>query len=230
MKNTAKLSGMAVCDQPREKLIHKGAASLTNSEILAIILRNGNKEESVVELASRIMNDCDNSFRKLSQQSIEELVNKYNGIGQVKAIEIVATAEIARRSIDEKGDYRKPIQNSRDIYEYMSSKISNLDHEEFWVIFLNRANKIINSSQVSKGGFTGTVTDIRIIFRKALEHRATSIIISHNHPSGNTTPSEADRKITKKIAEAGEFMDITLLDHIVIAGDNYYGFADNGDL
>jgi len=230
MENKAKLSGMAVCDQPREKLINKGAANLTNTEILAIILRNGSREESVLQLASRIMNDCDNSFRKLSQQSVEELINKYKGIGTAKAVEIIASTEIVRRSQFEKSKELTTIQCSQDIFEFMYPILSTLEHEEFWVIYLNRANKIISHQQISKGGFAGTVTDIRIIYRKALEKRASSIIICHNHPSGNNTPSGADKKITNKIAEAGKVMDITLLDHIIVAGNNYYGFADNGDI
>jgi len=230
MENKAKLSGMAVCDQPREKLINKGAASLTNTEILAIILRNGSREESVLQLASRIMNDCDNSFRRLSQQSVEELINKYKGIGTAKAVEIVASTEIVRRSQFEKSKELTTIQCSQDIFEFMYPIISTLEHEEFWVIYLNRANKIISHQQISKGGFAGTVTDIRIIYRKALENRASSIIICHNHPSGNNTPSNADKKITNKIAEAGKVMDIILLDHIIVAGNNYYGFADNGEI
>lgn len=230
MHTKAKIKNMAVCDQPREKLIHKGAASLTNTEILAIILRSGTHEESVIELSEHIMKDCDNSFMKLSQLSVEELVNNYKGIGQTKAIQIVATSEMTKRSKYEQVTGDTVIRSSQEVYNRMAPFVAPLEHEEFWVLFLNRANKVISQKKISQGGFSGTVTDIRIIFRLALEKRATSIIICHNHPSGNTQPSSADRKITARIAEAGKTMDINLLDHIIVAGENYYGFADNGDL
>lgn len=231
METKAKLSNLAVCDQPREKLINKGAASLTNSEILAIILRSGTREESVIDLSANIMKDCDNSFTKLSHLSIEELVNKYKGIGKVKAIQIVVTSEILKRCKEENLDEEDNIVRSSDIvYKHMENIIGNIEHEEFWVLFLNKANKIISKKKISSGGFAGTVTDIRIIFRLALEHRASSIIICHNHPSGNIEPSAADRKITAKIKEAGEIMDVKLLDHIIIGAKNFYGFADNGEI
>lgn len=230
MHTKAKFQNMAVCDQPREKLIHKGAASLTNTEILAIILRSGTHEESVIELSAHIMKDCDNSFMKLSQLSVEELTNNYKGIGQAKAVQIAATSDMVRRSKYEQVTSDTVIRSSKEVYKRMAPFVAPLEHEEFWVIFLNRANKVISQKRISQGGFSGTVTDIRIIFRLALEKRATSIIICHNHPSGNSEPSSADRKITARIAEAGKTMDISLLDHIIVAGDDYYGFADNGDL
>jgi DNA repair protein RadC len=231
MDTKTKLSDIAVCDQPREKLINKGAASLSNSEILAIILRSGTKEESIMELSSHIMRDCDNSFIKLSHLSIEELTNRYKGIGKVKAIQIVVTSELLKRSKEEKLLEEDHIVRSSDIvYHHMEALIANIEHEEFWVLYLNKANKIISKKKISSGGYSGTVTDIRIIFRLALEHRATSIIICHNHPSGNIEPSMADRRITSKIKEAGEIMDIKLLDHIIIGGNQFYGFADNGEI
>ena len=230
MHTKAKIRNMAVCDQPREKLIHKGAASLTNTEILAIILRSGTREESVIELSEHIMKDCDNSFMKLSQLSIEELTNTYKGIGQAKAIQIAITGEMVKRCKYEQVTGDTVIRSSQEVYNRMAPFAAPLEHEEFWVLFLNRANKVISQKKISQGGFSGTVTDIRIIFRLALEKRASSIIICHNHPSGNTEPSSADRKITARIAEAGKTMDISLLDHIIVAGENYYGFADNGDL
>lgn len=231
MHSKNKLSDLALCDQPREKLMNKGAASLSNSEILAIILRSGTKEESVIELSNHIMRDCDNSFTKLSRLSIEELVNSYKGIGKVKAIQLAATSEILNRCKYEqlsKEDFT--IRSSEIVYRHMEPLLSTIEHEEFWVIFLNRGNKIIRKKKISSGGFTGTVTDIRIIFRLALELRAVSIILCHNHPSGNINPSGADRKVTSKIQQAGETMDIKVLDHIIIGGKDFYGFADNGDI
>lgn len=231
MHSKNKLSDLALCDQPREKLMNKGAASLSNSEILAIILRSGTKEESVIELSNHIMRDCDNSFTKLSRLSIEELINSYKGIGKVKAIQLAATSEILNRCKYEqlsKEDFT--IRSSEIVYRHMEPLLSSIEHEEFWVIFLNRGNKIIRKKMISSGGFTGTVTDIRIIFRLALELRAVSIILCHNHPSGNINPSAADRKVTSKIQQAGETMDIKVLDHIIIGGKDFYGFADNGDI
>ncbi|MGB5990336.1 MAG: DNA repair protein RadC [Marinifilaceae bacterium] len=231
MQSKNKISDLALCDQPREKLMNKGAASLSNSEILAIILRSGTKEESVMELSSHIMRDCDNSFTQLSRLSIEELVNSYKGIGKVKAIQLAATSEILNRCKYEKlkkDDFT--VRSSEVVYKHMEPLISTIEHEEFWVIYLNRSNKIIRKKKISSGGFTGTVTDVRIIFRLALEFRAVSIILCHNHPSGNINPSTADIKITSKIKIAGDTMDIKVLDHIIIAGKKYYGFADNGDI
>lgn len=222
-----KISEMSVSDRPREKLLTKGISSLTNTEILAILLGAGTKEESVIDLSSRILRDNDNSFEELGKRSVRELVNKYKGVGPAKAVVISAATELARRTRFEKVSEIKKIRCSEDVFNYFNPLMASVSHEEFWVLYLNRANGILSHECLSKGGISGTVIDRRILFSHALERKATSIIISHNHPSGNIRPSDADMAITKKISNAGKIMDVDLLDHIIIGGGTYFSFADN---
>lgn len=214
-------------DRPREKLVLKGKASLSDAELLAILIGSGNKEESAVELCKKILLTYNNNLGLLARQSLSQLTS-FKGIGEAKAISIIAALELGqRRRMNEQLDLSK-ITSSKDVFEIMNPIIGSLDHEEFWVIFLNNSNKVKFKTSLSKGGMTGTVVDIRVLFQIALEQKATGIILSHNHPSGKLKPSEADISITKKIKEAGKVMDVQVLDHVIVTEYSYYSFADEG--
>ena len=224
------LKAWAEEDKPREKLMQKGLAALTDAELLAILLRTGTREETVVELSRRILNSVSNNLDELGKLTVNELQKGFKGIGQTKAITLIAALELGRRRKLAQSLERLQIHESRDIFNYFEPILSDLPHEEFWILLLNRSNKIINSMCVSKGGVSGTVVDVKIIMRNALEQLASGLVICHNHPSGNKTASDKDRAITKTLKEASKLMDIQLLDHIIIAGKTYCSFADNGIL
>jgi DNA repair protein RadC len=215
-------------DRPREKLRSKGAENLSDSELLAILINNGTRHKSAVELAKEVLHLGKNSLSSLGQLSVREFM-KIKGIGEAKAITIAAALEIGRRrhaalSIDD-----KPIvKDSRQLATYLQAKLKDHHHEVFVVIFLNQANKINHFQVISEGGITGTVADPRIILKKALEENAVSIILCHNHPSGNLSPSRADEELTQKIKEAAKYFDIKVLDHIIVSEEGYYSFADAG--
>lgn len=217
-------------DKPREKLLQKGVAALSTNELLAILLRSGKVGESVLEISRRILADCGNELGNLARLSVHELVKKYNGIGIAKAAAIVVAMEIGRRRMQEKVLQASVISSSGQAYSYFAPLLKDLEHEEFWVLFLNRANRILGSECLSSGGMTSTVIDVRVLFRKALEIKACALIVAHNHPSLSAFPSQHDRVITEKIRSAGELLDIVLHDHLIIAGDNYYSFVDEGIL
>jgi DNA repair protein RadC len=214
-------------DRPREKLLIKGISTLSDAELIAIIIRMGTRDESAVELSKRILNSVENNLNELGKLSVEDL-QKYKGMGEAKAIGIVAALELGRRRKLSEGVNRSKIGSSRDIYDIFHPLLADLPNEEFWIVLLNRSNKIIERQKISQGGISGTVTDIRIILKLALEKLASSLILCHNHPSGNPKPSEADISITKKIKESGKLMDISLLDHIIVTDGNYFSFADEG--
>lgn len=217
----------SVEDRPREKLLKKGVFSLSDAELLAIIIGSGTRDESAVELCKRILFNTQQSLNILGKLNIDDLL-KYKGIGQVKAVSILAALELGRRrKVTEVAESLK-IQTSNDVFDIFHPLLADLPHEEFWILLLNRANKVILTQKVSQGGISGTITDIRIIMRLALDKLASSIVLCHNHPSGNKNPSEADIVITSKIKESGKIMDIALLDHIIIAETNYFSFADEG--
>jgi DNA repair protein RadC len=214
-------------DKPREKLLLKGAKSLSDAELIAILIGSGNRKESAVELSKKILNSNKNNLNELGKQPLEELI-KFNGIGEAKAISIIASLELGkRRKLSEVVEKTK-VSGSQDVYDYMQAYVSDLQHEEFWVLYLNRSNKIIEHFKISQGGVSGTVIDVKIILKNALNKLASSIIICHNHPSGNLNPSDADIKITKKIVDAAKLLDINILDHLIIGDNNYYSFADKG--
>lgn len=217
----------SVEDRPREKLLSKGISSLSDAELIAIIIGSGNRDESAVELSRRILVSVQNNLNELGKLTVDDL-QKYKGIGEAKAISIVAALELGRRRKLSEIIDRQKISTSRDIYEIFHSLLADLPHEEFWIVLLNRSNKIIDRIKISQGGIAGTVTDVRLILRTALEKLASAIILCHNHPSGNQKPSEADINITQKIKESGSLMDINLLDHIIITDGTYYSFADEG--
>ncbi len=220
----------AVEDRPREKLLQKGIASLSDAELLAILIGSGSQKESAVDLSRKILADAQNNLNQLGKVSIEFLEKGYHGIGQAKAITIVAALEIGRRRQISAPLKRPQIKKSEDVFSLMHPVLADLHHEEFWVLILNQANKVINQFNLSKGGISGTVIDVRLIMEKALYQHASSLILCHNHPSGNNQPSKADQNITQKLSEAGKILDIQVLDHVIIAENNYFSFADEGRL
>ncbi|RUT73532.1 RadC family protein [Ancylomarina longa] len=215
----------ALEDRPREKLMYKGVKSLSSAELLAIIIGSGNRKQSAVELSKTILSHCHNDLNQLAKKTIPELI-KIPGIGEAKAISIISALELGRRQKAFPSKQKQSITGSRDAFEILSPYVENLGHEEFWIIYLNRANKIIEIKNVSSGGITGTVFDIRLVFKDALMLEATNIILCHNHPSGNLQPSNADKDITHRTIEAGKLMNISILDHLIIADDQYFSFAD----
>ena len=216
-------------DRPREKLLLNGAENLSNSELLAILIHNGSREKSAVDLAKEILKLGKDNLGELGKLSITDLM-KVKGIGEAKAITITAALELGRRRQISLPLSNPLVSSSADIADYLKTKLKDYRHEVFAVVFLNRANKVNHFEIISEGGITGTVADPRIILRKALEQDAVNIILCHNHPSGSLKPSRADEQLTSKIKEAAKFIDITVLDHIIVSEDGYYSFADDGIL
>lgn len=214
-------------DRPREKLVLKGKPSLSDAELIAILIGSGNRDESAVELSKRILKSVSDNLIELSRLSVSDL-QKFKGIGEAKAITIIAALELGRRRRGAEVMERKRIQTSSDAFEVLQMKIGDLLYEQFAVVLLNRANEVIQTVVVSDGGVNGTVADPRRIFKLAIENNAASIILGHNHPSGNLRPSESDLKLTKKIKEAGLLLDINVLDHVIVGIEKYYSFADEG--
>ncbi|ASE60939.1 JAB domain-containing protein [Chryseobacterium indologenes] len=218
---------LAEDDRPREKFLQKGKNSLSDSELLAIIMGSGNKEESSVELARRILTSVNNNWHQLSLLSVKDLM-KFKGIGEAKAISIASALEIGRRRAGQEIPEKSIIGNSHDAYAILKNQLSDLRTEEFWAIFLNNSNKVIHIAQLTHGGISQAIVDVRILFKIALEHFSTGVIIAHNHPSGSVKPSREDLNITQKIKEAGQTLTIQLLDHIIITQDSYFSFSDSG--
>ena len=216
-------------DRPREKLIDKGRHMLTEAELIAILIGSGSRDETAVELSKRILASIGNNLNELGKLNVKELC-RFKGIGDAKAISIVAALELGRRRKETEAVKREKITTSSDVFNIMKSSLADLPHEEFWLLILNRAHQVIRKELISRGGVAGTVVDTKIIFKTAVEHYASSIIICHNHPSGNLKPSEADIKITKSIKEAGKIMEIPLLDHLIITDGGFYSFGDEGTL
>jgi len=214
-------------DRPREKLLLKGAATLSNSELLAILIHNGSKEKTAVDLAKDILKLSKDNLSELGKLSVKELT-KVKGIGEAKAVTISAALELGRRRQATGSLQKKIITASNDIADYLMAKLKDYRHEVFAVMYLNRANKINHFEIVSEGGITGTVADPRIILKKALEEDAVNIVLCHNHPSGSLKPSRADEELTNKVKEAARYLDIRVLDHIIISDDGYFSFADEG--
>ena len=230
MENTPfPITNWAEDDRPREKLMIKGKNALSDAELMAILIGSGSRNESAVQLSKRILSSFDNNLNALGKLSIKQLT-EFKGIGEAKAISIIAAMELGRRRREMEAIELKQIGSSKSVFEIMQPIIGELQHEEFWILYLNYSNKVIAKSQLSKGGITGTVVDIRIVFKIALEQNATSIILSHNHPSGKLQPSDADIIITKKIKMAGQQLDIPVLDHLIITEKGFYSFNDNGIL
>lgn len=216
-------------DQPREKLITKGRHVLSDSELLAIIIGTGTKEQSAIAIAQKLLSTVDNNLYSLAKLSINEL-QKIKGIGQAKAVNIIAALEIGRRRREHIPIELPKILSSKDVYAQLEYLFRDLEYEEFWVLYLNRSNRIISKKCLSKGGISGTVADIRMIMKEAIETLASGMVLSHNHPSGNLIPSKEDIALTQKCKDACSMLDIKLLDHIIIHENNYYSFSDNGTL
>lgn len=214
-------------DRPREKFFLKGKSTLSDSELLAILIGSGSRNESAVQLCQRILASSENNLNALGKMSVSQLM-QFKGIGEAKAISIAAALELGRRRRAEEAVELKKITSSKAVFDIMQPIIGELPHEEFWVLYLNNSNKVIYKTQLSKGGITGTVVDIRLIFKMAFEQNATGLILSHNHPSGKLIASEADLKITKRIKEAGQTLEIQVLDHLIITENGYLSFQDEG--
>jgi len=213
-------------DRPREKLVQKGKSSLSDAELIAILIGSGNREESAVHLAKRILTFTNNNLNELAKLTVNNL-SEFKGIGEAKAIAIITALELGRRRRLEEALEKPKIASSKAVFEIMQPIIGELSHEEFWVLYLNNSNKIIYKNQLSSGGITGTLVDVRILFKKALELSSVAIILCHNHPSGSLKPSNSDLEITKKIQEAGKSLDIKILDHLLITEKAYFSFADS---
>ena len=212
-------------DQPREKLLKKGKVALSDAELVAILIGSGNRDESAVDLCKRILASADNNLNQLGKLSINQLM-KFKGIGQAKAISIVAALELGRRRRAEEALQQFKITSSKSVFELMQPMIGELPHEEFWIIYLNNSNKVIDKLQLSKGGITGTLVDTRLVLKQALQVGAVAIIMAHNHPSGTLKPSQADKDITQKLKVAAQSLDIRVLDHLIITEREYFSFAD----
>lgn len=222
-----KITDWALEDRPREKSIEKGMSSLSDAELLAILINSGTRNKSAVDLGRELLVKVNNNLNSLGKLSIAEL-KTLQGIGTARAVTIAAALELGRRRKLSEVPEVPQIKCSKDVADIFQPLLSDLPHEEFWILFLNRSNKVISRMKLSQGGVSGTVTDVRMVMKRAIECLASGIIVCHNHPSGNLNPSEADTKITQKIKEAGTLMDIQLLDHLIITDREYYSFADNG--
>ena len=225
--NSFPIKSWAEDDKPREKLMNKGKAALSDAELIAILIGSGSRNESAVDLSKRILASVNNNLNALGKLTIQQLI-AFKGIGEAKAITILAATELGRRRRAEETIELKKISSSKEVFNLMQPIIGELPHEEFWVLYLNNSNKVIYKSQISKGGITGTVADTRIIFKIALEQNAVGLILTHNHPSGNLKPSDADISITKKLKTAANQLDFTILDHIIITENGFYSFNDEG--
>jgi DNA repair protein RadC len=222
-----KITDWAVEDRPREKMIQYGTAALSDAELLGILISSGTKDKSAVDLGRELLSLVNNNLNTLGKLTIADLT-KIHGIGNARAVTIAAALELGRRRKLTEIPEVTQIKCSKDVADIFQPILSDLLHEEFWILFLNRSNRVINRMKLSQGGISGTVTDVRMVMKKAVEYLASGIIVCHNHPSGNLSPSEADSKITQKIREAGNLLDVQLLDHLIISDKDYYSFADNG--
>lgn len=220
---------LAEDDRPREKFLLKGKNSLSDAELLAIIMGSGNREDSAVELGRKILGSVENNWHNLSLLSLSDLM-KFKGVGEAKAISIAAALEIGHRRAAQEVPEKIQIRESKDIYKVLQPYLSDLQTEEFWAVFLNQNNRIVGKARLSAGGINQSVVDVRILFKTALEHLSTAIAIAHNHPSGNLKPSQEDLRITKQIADAGKILNIQLLDHLIISQNAYFSFADENIL
>jgi DNA repair protein RadC len=227
-KNTSfSIKNWSQDDQPRENLRDKGKATLSDAELLAILIGSGTRNESAVELCKRILASVDNNLNSLGKLSMKQLM-EFKGIGEAKAITIIAALELGRRRRSEEALQQKKISSSLSVFELMQPIIGELPHEEFWILYMNNSNKVIQKNQLSKGGITGTLVDVRLALKTAIEVGAVGLILAHNHPSGSLKPSEADKQITQKLKLAADSLDIKVIDHLIITEKAYFSFADEG--
>ena len=214
-------------DRPREKMMLSGRSALSDAELLAILIGSGNREETAVDLSRRILTFYQNNLNELARAGLNDLL-KFKGIGESKAVHILAAMELGRRRNFSAESKKEKISCSRDLFEYIRARFADLQHEEFRVIYLNRGNLVVKEELISKGGISGTVVDARLVFRSALDCLASSVVLCHNHPSGNLRPSDADISLTKKLREGGKMLEVQVLDHLILAGNSYFSFADEG--
>lgn len=216
-------------DRPREKLLQKGVSSLSDAELISILIGSGTTNMSAVEVSRKLMQYVDNSLAELARLSVKDLM-RIRGIGEVRAITITAALELGRRKKELEVMEKTKIGSSKDAFDQLQGEFMDLAHEEFWVLLVNRAHRVIRKKRISEGGVSGTVADPKIIFKLALEELASGVIVAHNHPSGNMTASQSDIDLTRKLKEAGKFLEIQLLDHLICCGQKYFSFADQGML
>jgi DNA repair protein RadC len=221
------IKSWALDDRPREKLVAKGKQALSDAELIAILIGSGNREESAVGLSKRILKSVEGNINSLAKLSVEKLI-EFKGIGEAKAIAIITALELGKRRQLEIALEKPKITSSKNVFNLMQPIIGDIEHEEFWVLFLNNSNKVLAKTQISKGGLTATIVDVRLLFKRALELASVGIIVCHNHPSGKLEPSNADKQITQKIKQAGVTLDIKLLDHLIVTQKSYFSFADEG--
>lgn len=218
-----------VQDRPREKLLAQGRSALSDAELLAILIGSGNAVESALDLSRRILQGNQNDLHRLGQQDVASLMT-YRGIGEAKAITIVAALELGRRRKNADATHLSPLTSSRHIYDYIYPYMVDLLYEEFWIILLNRSLKVIRKEKISQGGVSETVVDLRLIFRPAILHLASAIVLCHNHPSGSCAPSTYDDRLTQQVNQAASVFQIRLIDHLIFAGDSYYSYCDEGKI
>lgn len=216
-------------DRPREKLLLKGTSALSDAELIAILIGTGSGKSSALDLAKRILDSVEHQLPALARLKASDLT-RIKGIGPAKAIAIVAALELGRRRKENDTGEKPKVGSSQEAYDLISGDLIDLAHEEFWVLLLNRANRLIRKQRISEGGVSGTVADPKVIFKGALDHLASGIIVAHNHPSGNRSASQSDIDLTRKLKEAGKFLEIQLLDHLIVCGPKYFSFADEGML
>lgn len=227
--NTKSIKGWAMSDRPREKMLEKGREALSDAELIAILLGSGNQDETAVDLSRHILNDVDNNLINLSLLGINELT-KYKGVGTAKAVTVAAALELGRRRRFAEAAKQTEIHSSAEAFEYFYSRMSDLSHEQFWVMLLNSANNVIRMEQIGVGGLNGTSADPRKVFKLAIENQATAIMLCHNHPSGSVLPSKTDKELTKNVINCGKILDIKVLDHLIIGENRYYSFADHDEM
>mgnify|MGYP003388407431 FL=1 len=223
------IKSWAVDDRPREKLLAKGKSVLSDAELIAILIGSGNRAESAVDLSKRILLSVENNINQLAKLSVAQLM-QFKGIGEAKAVSIITALEIGKRRHFESLLERPKIKESKDAYTLVQPLIGELDHEEFWVLYLDDSNRVLQKKQLSRGGITATMVDVRLVFKKAIEIASVAIVVCHNHPSGKLKPSASDKELTQKIKQSGDMLDIKLLDHLIITQKEYFSFADNGAL
>jgi len=212
-------------DKPREKMVQKGKSILSDAELIAILIGSGSRNESAVELSKRILASVNNNLNELGKLSIKQLM-QFKGIGEAKAVTIAAALEIGRRRRGEEAQKIIKISSSKDVFELLQPTMGELPHEEFWIVYLNNSNKVMHTAQLSKGSITGTLVDVRLVMKRALELGAVALVLAHNHPSGTLVPSKADKQITEKLKNASIALDIKVLDHLIITQNDYFSFAD----
>ncbi len=229
MLQISSIKSWAEDDRPREKYILKGRNSLSDAEVIAIIIGSGTRKMSAVELSQQLLASTNNNLADVFRLTFHDLI-KFNGIGEAKAVSLLAAFELSRRREKQGVNSRIQLTSSSDVYRYMRHHFESLQHEEFHIVFLNRANDVIGSKQISIGGFSGTVADGKVIFKAALERGAQAIILAHNHPSGQLKPSDADKSLTKRLAEFGKYIDLPILDHLIFTDNGYFSFSDHGEI